>query len=116
MTKTYINIDGDIRDASSLTVPTDRIFRESWCLEGDVIKEDMALSLEIQKNNIRLERAPRLQALDVEYMKALESGYGEIAIAQEKQVLRDITSDPRLEAASTPDELKLLNLKALLGE
>ena len=116
MTKTYINIDGDIRDALSLTVPTDRIFRESWCLDGDVIKEDMALSLEIQKNNIRLERAPRLQALDVEYMKALESGYGEIAIAQEKQVLRDITSDPRLESASAPDELKLLNLKALLGE
>jgi hypothetical protein len=29
---TYININGDVRDAASLTVPADRTFRGAWLL------------------------------------------------------------------------------------
>jgi len=113
---TYININGDVRDASSLTVPTDRTFRGAWTFNGDAVDVDMTAALAIHKDNLRAERAPRLAALDVDYMKALEAGTGAPAIAAEKATLRDITADARLAAATTPDDLKALDLATLLGE
>ena len=77
---TYININGDVRDASSLTVPSDRTFRGAWQFNGDVVEVDMTKAREIHKDNLRAERAPRLEALDVDYMKALEAGSGADAI------------------------------------
>ena len=113
---TYININGDVREASSLTVPTDRTFRGAWQFNGDAVDVDMTSALAIHKDNLRAERKPRLDALDVEYMKALEAGTGADAIAAQKATLRDITDDARLAAATTPDELKALDLATLLGE
>jgi len=49
-------------------------------------------------------------------MKALEAGTGAAEIATQKQTLRNITDDARIAAASTPDELKALDLATLLGE
>ena len=115
MTTTYININGDVRDASSINVPADRTFRGAWQFNGDAVEVDMTNALGIQKDNLRAERTPLLAALDVDYMKALEAGSGAADIAAEKAVLRDITSDARLEAAATPDELKALDLATLLG-
>ena len=37
----YININGDVRDASSLTVPSDRTFRGAWQFNGDAVEVDM---------------------------------------------------------------------------
>jgi len=113
---TYININGDVRDASYLTVPTDRTFRNAWSFSGDAVEVDMTEALAIHKDNLRAERAPRLADLDVSYMKALEAGTGAPAIATEKETLRNITNDSRLAAATTPDELKALDLATLLGE
>ena len=112
---TYININGDVREASSLNVPTDRTFRGAWQFNGDAVDVDMTSALAIHKDNLRAERKPRLDALDVEYMKALEAGTGADAIAAQKATLRDITDDARLAAATTPDELKVLDLATLLG-
>jgi len=113
---TYININGDVRDAASLTVPTDRTFRGAWQFNGSAVEVDMTSARNIHKDNLRAERAPRLADLDVAYMKALEAGTGAAEIAAQKQTLRDITDDARLVAASTPDELKALDLATLLGE
>lgn len=113
---TYININGDVRDAASLTVPSDRVFRGAWQFNGDAVEVDMAAAKAIHKDNLRIERAPRLADLDVAYMKALEAGSGAADIAAQKQVLRDITDDARIDAATTPDELKALDLATLLGE
>ena len=113
---TYININGDVRDAASLTVPQDRTFRGAWQFNGAAVEVDMVAAKAIHKDNLRMARAPRLADLDVAYMKALEAGSGAAEIAAEKQVLRDITSDARIEAATTPDELKALDLATLLGE
>jgi len=113
---TYININGDVRDAASLTVPTDRTFRGAWAFNGDAVEIDMTEALAIHKDNLRAERAPRLAALDVAYMKALEAGTGAAEIAAQKETLRNITDDARLAAATTPDELKALDLATLLGE
>ena len=116
MTTTYININGDVRDAASLTVPSDRTFRGAWQFTGSAVTVDMAEAKNIQKDSLRAERKPRLEALDVSYMKALESGSGAGAIATQKATLRDITIDSRIAGASTPDELKALDLATLLGE
>lgn len=116
MTTTYININGDVRDAASLTVPSDRTFRGAWQFTGSAVTVDMAEAKNIQKDSLRAERKPRLEALDVAYMKALESGSGADAIATQKATLRDITADSRIAGASTPDELKALDLATLLGE
>ena len=113
---TYININGDVREASSLTVPTDRTFRGAWQFNGDAVEVDMAAARNIHKDNLRAERAPRLADLDVAYMKALEAGSGAADIATQKQTLRDITDDSRIASASTPDALKALDIATLLGE
>ena len=113
---TYININGDVRDAASLTVPTDRTFRGAWSFNGDAVEVDMAAAREIHKDNLRAERKPRLEALDVDYMKALEAGTGAADIAAQKVTLRDITDDARIAAAADPDALKALDLATLLGE
>jgi hypothetical protein len=113
---TYININGDVREASSLTVPTDRTFRGAWTFNEAVVEVDMTAAKAIHKDNLRAERAPRLADLDVQYMKALEAGTGADAIAAQKATLRDITADARIDAAANPDALKALDLATLLGE
>ena len=56
MTTTYININGDVRDASSLTVPADRTFRGAWQFSGDAVEIDMAAARDIHRDNLRAER------------------------------------------------------------
>ena len=113
---TYININGDVRDASSLTVPSDRTFRDAWKFNGNAVEIDMAAARVIHKDNLRAERAPRLEALDVDYMKALEAGSGAEAIAAKKKALRDVTADSKIADAADADALKALDLATLLGE
>ena len=116
MTTTYININGDVRDASSLTVPADRTFRGAWSFNGDAVEVDMTAARDIHKENLRAERAPRMDALDVDFMQALEAGNSTTQIATDKQTLRDITDDARIASAADPDALKALDLATLLGE
>jgi hypothetical protein len=61
---------------------------------------------EITKERLRVERAPLLQAQDVAFQRALESGADTTAIVAEKQRLRDITQ--LADQAATLDELKEL--------
>jgi len=113
---TYININGDVRDAASLTVPTDRTFRGAWSFNGDAVEVDMTAAKAIHKDNLRAERAPELDKLDVEFMRGLEQGADVAPISAKKATLRNITDDARIDAATTPDELKALDLATLLGE
>ena len=115
MAQTLININGDIRDAASLTVPADRTFRGAWAFNGAAVEIDMAKARDIHRDNLRAERAPRLAKLDVDYMKALETSGDTAAIAAQKQALRDVTEDARIAGAATPEALKALTLDALIG-
>ena len=58
----------------------------------------------ITKDRLRSERTPLLQAQDVAFQRALESGVDTSAIVAEKQRLRDITN--LADTATTLDELK----------
>lgn len=111
-----ININGDVREASSLAVPADRAFRGAWQYSGKAVVEDMGLALEIQKDVLRSERAPEMDKLDVEFMRGLEQGADVAPISAKKAALRDVTADARLAAAANPDELKALTLEVLLSK
>jgi len=63
---------------------------------------------DITKDRLRTERAPLLQAQDVAFQRALESGADTAAIVAEKQRLRDITA--LADTATTLDELKAIEL------
>ena len=63
---------------------------------------------DIAKDNLRTERAPVLASLDVQFMRAVESGNTSLqtAIAEQKQELRDITSHTSITGASDVATLK----------
>lgn len=91
-----------------VTEQTDRTFRNAWKAGGGRIDVDMPKAREIHRQRLRIARAPLLEALDVEYQRADETGdvQGKRRVAEEKQKLRDVTADPRIEAAETPEQLK----------
>jgi hypothetical protein len=71
-----------------------------------VINVDKAKA--ITKDRLRAERTPLLQAQDVAFQRALESGADTAAIVAEKQRLRDITQ--LADQATTLDELKQIEV------
>ena len=109
MATTYIvDKDGNQVDASTVTVPSDRHFREAWTLNGKVISEDMTKAKEIFKDKIREVRAPLLDAEDVVYMKALEADDADAKTASvtKKKALRDAPAAQAITAADTIAKLK----------
>lgn len=62
----------------------------------------------ITKDRLRTERTPLLQAQDVAFQRALETGADTAAIVAEKQRLRDITS--LADTATSLEELKALEI------
>ena len=68
------------------------------------IKIDIAKAKDITKDRLRAERKPKLEALDIEFIKAQEQGADTSAIVAEKQRLRDITQ--QVDTMSTVEELK----------
>jgi hypothetical protein len=71
-----------------------------------VINVDKAKA--ITKDRLRAERTLLLQAQDVAFQRALESGADTTAIVAEKQRLRDITK--LADEATTLDELKSIEV------
>ena len=72
---------------------------------------------EIHKSKMREARAPKLQELDVTFMRAVEQADAakQAEIAVEKQSLRDVTKDPDITAATDIEELKSAWPTGLLG-
>ncbi len=97
-------------------IPTDRTFRDAWSDTGSgLVQVDMSKAQEIQKDRLRELRAPKLEALDIAFMKALESGdtKAQADVVAQKQALRDVTNDPALAAATTPEQLKQAGLDVI---
>jgi len=69
------------------------------------IEADIAACKEIHLDKFRIARAPKLQKLDVDYMKAIEveDGVKASAIAVQKQELRDVT---KIKLPETLPEIK----------
>lgn len=94
-------------------IPTDREYRNAWDHDGQSFTHDMTKAREIHKSKLRELRAPLLDSLDVQFMKALETGAPTQTLVAKKQRLRDVTADPRIAAATTIDELRIVGLDTL---
>jgi len=82
-------------------VPSDRTFRNAWNADLTV---DFPKAQALTKDRLRADRKPLLEAQDVLFQRALESGKDATAIVVEKQRLRDVTK--LVDTATTLDELK----------
>mgnify|MGYP003153638268 CR=1 FL=1 len=76
---------------------------------------DMTKAREIHKNNIRLARKPKLEELDIEFQKALETSADTSGIVAKKQALRDAPADSGIDSAKNAAELKAQWKTDILG-
>lgn len=89
------------------TLPAERDFRNAWELTGTEVTVNFTKAQAITKDRLRAERTPLLEAQDVAFQRAQESGADTTAIVAEKNRLRDITS--QVDTATTLDELRALS-------
>lgn len=89
-------------------IPTDREFRDAWRLAGSSIAVDIAAARDIKTASLRAQRQPLLDALDVQFQQAQETGADTTAIVAEKNRLRTITDG--VAACETVDELKAITV------
>ena len=98
----------------------DMTFREAWEDDGTSgrFRVNMGRAREIHRERLREMRAPLLEALDVEYVRADEAGDAELKadVARRKQALRDAPADPRIDRAKTPRALRAVVPTALKRE
>ena len=78
------------------------------------IKIDITKSKNIWKDKIRLARKPKLEELDVEFVRAQETGADTSAIVAKKKELRDFPA--QVDSATTTDEIKAVWDTDKLGE
>ena len=118
-TKTFVtDKDGATADASSITLPSDRHFRNAWKLSGSVMTEDLTAAKVIFKDKIREVRKPLLEAEDVTYMKALEAddASAKTASVVKKRALRDAPAAKAIDDADTIAKLKAAWDTSTLGD
>ena len=78
------------------------------------IKIDITKSKNIWKDKIRVARKPKLEELDVEFVRAQETGADTSAIVAKKKELRDFPA--QVDSATTTDEIKAVWDTDKLGE
>ena len=118
-TKTFVtDKDGATADASSITLPSDRHFRNAWKLNGNVMTEDLTAAKVIFKDKIREVRKPLLEAQDVAYMKALEdnNSSAQTTAKNAKKALRDAPAASAITNADTIAKLKAAWDTSTLGD
>lgn len=100
------------RECDDSELPTDRWFRDAWEDGPTAVVVNMEKARIIQMDRIRIARNMRLQGLDVEFLKSLESRdtTERARITTLKQTFRDIpeTFLGKLEASTTPEDLKMV--------
>ncbi len=80
-----------------------------------MITINMTKARVIKQDLVRAERKPLLEALDTQFMRAVEAGNTTLqtSIATKKQALRDCTTDASIMGATTPAQLKAARPAAL---
>jgi hypothetical protein len=81
-------------------------FYDAWEMDATSVTVNMDKAKELTKKRLRAERTPLLEAQDILFQRALESGADTTAIVTEKQRLRDITA--LADTATTLEELRSL--------
>lgn len=99
-------------------IPVDLTFREAWVLKDAKPTVDMQRARDVQRARLREQRAPLLAGLDVEWSRAMAKGDARAAqeIETKRQTLRDVTTDPAIDAAQTPAALKAIRAQDRLSK
>lgn len=100
--------------ASAKDIPTDRTYRNAQVAHETEPKvvHDMVRARELHRDMLRNERVEQLLILDFQWMAATRAK-DEVAIGAidaQKQALLDVTNDPRIDAATSIEELKQVTL------
>jgi SRSO17 transposase len=85
-------------------IPTDKTFRNAWEYSDGTISVNITKAKNLWKEKIRGARKSKLEALDVDFMKAQETGADTSAIVSKKKELRDYPA--KVDSATTTDEIK----------
>ena len=85
----------------------DNDFRNAWVCDADMNPTvDITLAKDVWRDKIRRARKPKLEELDIQYMRKQEAGDDTSAIVATKNKLRDFPAKAEIESASTVEELK----------
>jgi hypothetical protein len=90
--------------------PADRTYRNAWKLEGAKVVHDMPRARERHRELLRHESGNALMALEREWVPAShdKDNVALKRIGDEHKRLREFPNDPRIEAATTIDELRAI--------
>lgn len=94
----------------------DHDFHKTFEIIDSIIQVNIPAARDIIREKLRPLRDAKFAPLDVAFMRAVERGDvdKQKEIAAEKQKLRDITTHPAIENATTVEELSKLSLEKLL--
>lgn len=91
-------------------IPEDRTYRNALRDKGDKLDYDMPTARQLHRDMLRNARAIQFLKLDGEWMRAI--GQGKTAEAEsiemERQKLRELPNDPKIDTVATVDELQTL--------
>jgi hypothetical protein len=92
---------------TNMTMDENKYFRSAWRFVDGKVQTDMAAARIIHMNQVRSVRNSDLTALDVPFMRAMESGdtSAQDALKVQKQTLRDIPANFDVSGYATPDLL-----------
>ena len=116
---TQININGQIVEASSVTLPsTGRSFRNAWTLNGDVIEVDMAKAIDIKIAKI-IEKANE-KAAKAEEKSLAKAFKGQDTSVEDAEVAKykskpKATAVALIAAATTPEQLDAITEDQVFG-
>jgi len=73
-----------------------------------VIKIDIDKAKDVYKDMLRSARKPVLEDLDLQFMRAVETGNATLQteIAAKKQALRDVTNDPKIDKVKKAEDFR----------
>lgn len=88
-------------------IPADRTFRNALRDNGTTFSFDLAQSRAMYRDRLREVRASKLAELDVAYQRADEAkdAKAKAKIAGQKQALRDLPQDPKIDKVKTTSAL-----------
>jgi hypothetical protein len=95
----------------------DRAFRNAWEISESKVGVNLAKARLVFRDKMRQARAPLLQKLDEDYLRADETGdtAQKTTIASAKTTLRNVTTLAAIDAAKTVDELRATWPENVLG-
>lgn len=107
MINSFVEVGGTSYNTEDYTLPAEKTFRSAWeVADGNsVVTINIEKAKDVWRNKIRSARIKPLEALDKEFMFALERGESTVEIAAKKQALRDAPALASISAATTEEEL-----------